>query len=194
MAVLIRAFVAGESNLRLKLGDFGTFVIFAAVYAAGTLGLPTFSFLAYQVKVGEMASAFVAIFGMPAILGLTLGQFIANLGIQASPITMLSPIFSFLGLLGIYYLRRRSILAGTLTYVAITGVWLSVMLPIAKPGLTNGLAMESAFANQLISVMVGYCMCILAARTMIPPNKAQQAIHPDPPASETDTSSTQTAS
>ena len=88
--------MAGESTLRLKLEDFGTFVIFTAIYAAGTLGLPKIPLLAYQIKIGEMPSAFVAIFGMPAVLGLTLGQFIANLGVEASPIASLSPLFSFI--------------------------------------------------------------------------------------------------
>ncbi len=87
----------------MKLGDFGTFVIFAAIYAAGTLGLPQISFMAYQLRIGEMASPFVAIFGLPAVVGLTLGQFIANLGLQVKPIAMLSPVFSFVGLLAIHY-------------------------------------------------------------------------------------------
>ena len=92
----------------MKLSDFGTFVIFAAIYAAGTLGLPRLALLAYQVKVGEIPTAFVAIFGMPAVLGLTLGQFIADLGVEASPLATLTPIFSLIGLLVVYYSRKFS--------------------------------------------------------------------------------------
>jgi hypothetical protein len=124
----------------LKLGDFGPFVIFAAIYAGGTLGLPHISFLAYQLKIGEMASAFVAIFGIPAVLGLTLGQFIANLGVEAKPLAMISPIISFVGLLAIYYLRKLSTLAGCLVYIAITGIWLSLTLPILNPETSGSLA------------------------------------------------------
>lgn len=114
----------------MKLEDFGTFVIFTALYAAGTLGLPTFSLLAYQVKVGELPTAFVAIFGYPAILGLTLGQFIANLGVEASPVAMISPAVSFLGYLIVYRLRKVSTLAGCVAYMVLTSAWLTYLLPI----------------------------------------------------------------
>ena len=113
----------------MKLGDFGTFVIFTAIYAAGTLGLPKISLMAYQVKIGEIPSAFVALFGMPAVFGLTLGQFIANLGVEASPIAMVSPAISFIGLLTIYYARKKSTLAGCIAYIIITSLWLSFICP-----------------------------------------------------------------
>ena len=155
----------------MKLGDFGTFVIFAAIYAAGTLGLPQISFMAYQLRIGEMASPFVAIFGLPAVVGLTLGQFIANLGLQVNPIAMLSPAFSFVGLLAIHYSHKRSTLAGCIAYIAITGLWLSFALPIMNPELSSSVATLSAFAGQFIAVMVGYAAYLLAARTMSSPQK-----------------------
>ena len=157
--------MAGRSNLRLKLGDFGIFVIFSAIYAAGTLGLPRISLLAYQVKVGEIPSAFAAIFGMPAVFGLTLGQFIANLGAEASPIAMLSPVFSFVGLLVIYYSRKFSTLAGCIAYIVITSVWLSFMLPMVSKA-PSSVASYSAFVGQIIAVMIGYAVFALVRRTM----------------------------
>ena len=156
----------------MKLGDFGPFVIFAAIYAAGTLGLPRISFLAYQLKIGEMASAFVAIFGFPAVLGLTLGQFIANLGVEAKPIAMISPVISFVGLLAIYYMRKLSTLAGCLVYIAITGIWLTFTLPILNPEVSSSLSALSAFAGQFIAVMVGYLGYLLARRTISSPTQA----------------------
>ncbi len=168
--------MARESNSRLKLGDFGTFVIFAAIYVAGTLGLPTISLPAYQVKILEMASPFVALFGMPALLGLTLGQFIANLSLQARPISMLSPIFSFVGLLAIYYMRKRSTLAGSLAYIVITGLWLSLTLPIAKLGVSSSLATLSAFAGQFVALMVGYVVYLLMTKTMTTASDQQKQV------------------
>jgi uncharacterized membrane protein len=147
----------------LKLEDFGPFVIFTALYAAGTLGLPKFSLLAYQVKVGEMPSAFVAIFGYPAILGLTLGQFIANLGVEASPIAMISPVVSFVGLLVIYRLRKTSTFAGCIGYVVITSLWLTYLLPITT-GVSMNYAAISAFLGQFIAVMIGYVGYLIANR------------------------------
>jgi len=124
----------------LKLGDFGVFVIFAAIYAAGTLGLPKLALLAYQVKVGEIPTAFAAIFGMPAVLGLTLGQFIANLGMEASPLASLTPIFSFIGLLFVYYSRKFSTLAGCVAYILITSAWLTyLLLPVSQVPVGGGI-------------------------------------------------------
>jgi hypothetical protein len=162
----------------LKLEDFGRFVIFTAIYAAGTLGLPKIPLLAYQIKIGEAASPFVAIFGMPAVFGLTLGQFIANLGVEASPIASLSPIFSFIGLMVIYYLRKYSTLAGSVVYVLITSLWLTYLLPITS-GISTTEAGYSAFIDQFIAVIIGYCVYVFAARTMFTkPQPAEQAGNP----------------
>jgi len=139
----------------LKLEDFGRFVIFTALYAAGTLGLPKISLFAYQVKIGEIPTAFVAIFGYPAVLGLTLGQFIANLGVEASPIAMISPLVSFLGLLIIYRLRKTSVLAGSIAYIVLTTAWLTYLLPISS-GISANDAATSAFLGQAIAVIIGY--------------------------------------
>ena len=139
----------------MKLEDFGTFVIFTALYAAGTLGLPKISLLAYQVKVGEIPAAFVAIFGYPAVLGLALGQFIANLGVEAPPVAMLSPVVSLAGLLIIYRLRKASALAGCIAYVILTTAWLSYLLPITS-GISTNEAAFSALFGQTVAVLIGY--------------------------------------
>jgi len=139
----------------LKLEDFGPFVIFTALYAAGTLGLPEIHLFAYQVKFGEIPSAFVAIFGFPAVLGLTLGQFIANLGVEASPVAMLSPVVAFAGLLIIYRLRKTSVLAGCIAYIILTAAWLTYLLPLTT-GVSTNAAASSAFLGQTIAVLIGY--------------------------------------
>jgi uncharacterized membrane protein len=148
----------------LKLEDFGPFVIFTALYAAGTLGLPEIHLFAYQVKVGEIPSAFVAIFGYPAVLGLTLGQFIANLGVQASPVAMLSSVVSFIGLVIIYRLRKASVLAGCIAYVILTSTWLTYLLPLTS-GVSTAAAAPSAFLGQTIAVLIGYGGYVVASRT-----------------------------
>ena len=155
----------------MKLADFGVFVIFAAIYAAGTLGLPEISFLAYQVRIGEMPSAFVALFGVPAIFGLTLGQFIANLGLESQPIAFVSPAVSFLGLLVIYYTRKYNTLLGSVAYILLTSLWLTVMLPIVRPGLSTADAAVSAFAGQSIAVMIGYAAYVAASKTITKPTE-----------------------
>jgi len=150
----------------MKLGDFGTFVIFAAVYAAGTLGLPKISLYAYQIKIGEIPSAFAAIFGYPAVLGLVLGQFIANLGVEASPIAMLSPVVSLVGLAMIRYSRKFSTLAGCVVYILLTSVLTSYLLTLTS-NVSYSDAIYSAFVGQLIAVMIGYGGYLLATRTVL---------------------------
>jgi len=153
----------------VKLEDFGTFVIFAAIYAASTLGLPKVLFLAYHIEIGVIPTALVAIFGMPAVFGLTLGQFIASIGFEVSPIAMLSPVFSFVGLLVVYYARKFSTLAGCAAYVVITSLWLSYMLPIVN-GTPSAVAAYSAFAGQSIAVIIGYFGYVVAVRKIMPRN------------------------
>jgi uncharacterized membrane protein len=155
--------LAREQDHRLKLEDFGPFVIFTALYAAGTLGLPEIHLFAYQVKIGEIPSAFVAIFGYPAVLGLTLGQFIANLGVEASPIVMLSPVVSFVGLLIIYRLRKASVLAGCIAYIILTSVWLMYLLPLTS-GVSISAATPSVLLGQTIAVLIGYGGYVAANR------------------------------
>ena len=155
----------------MKLEDFGTFVIFTALYAAGTLGLPQISLLAYQVRIGEIPTAFVAIFGYPAVLGLALGQFIANLGVEASPIAMLSPAVSLLGLLVIYRLRKASVLAGCIAYILLTTAWLTYLLPITS-GISSNQAALSALLGQAIAVLIGYGGYLLANRMRTPTGAA----------------------
>ena len=151
----------------MKLEDFGTFVIFTAIYAASTLGLPKVLFLAYHIEIGVIPTAFVAIFGIPAVFGLTLGQFIAGIGFEVSPIAMLSPTISFVGLLIVYFARKSSTLAGCVGYIVITSLWLTYMLPIVS-GTPVSVAAYSAFAGQSIAVIIGYLGYLFAVRKILP--------------------------
>jgi hypothetical protein len=151
----------------VKLEDFGTFVIFTAIYAASTLGLPKVLFLAYHIEIGVIPTAFVAIFGIPAVFGLTLGQFIASIGFEVSPIAMLSPAISFFGLLVVYYARKFSTLAGCTAYVVITSLWLTYMLPIVTD-TPPSVAAYSAFAAQSIAVIIGYLAYLVTVRKILP--------------------------
>jgi len=151
----------------VKLEDFGTFVIFTAIYAASTLGLPKVLFLAYHIEIGVIPTAFVAIFGIPAVFGLTLGQFIAGIGFEVSPIAMLSPTISFVGLLIVYFARKSSTLAGCVGYIVITSLWLTYMLPIVS-GTPVSVAAYSAFAGQSIAVIIGYLGYLFAVRKILP--------------------------
>mgnify|MGYP001364409595 FL=1 len=53
--------------------------IFAALYAIGVVFLAPFSFLPIQVRVADALLPLAIIFGMPAIIGLSLGTVVANI-------------------------------------------------------------------------------------------------------------------
>ena len=53
--------------------------IFAALYAIGVVFLAPFSFLPIQVRVADALLPLSIIFGMPAIIGLSLGTVVANI-------------------------------------------------------------------------------------------------------------------
>jgi len=53
--------------------------IFAALYAIGVVFLAPFSFLPIQVRIADALLPLSIIFGMPAIIGLSLGTVVANI-------------------------------------------------------------------------------------------------------------------
>jgi uncharacterized membrane protein len=53
--------------------------VFAALYAVGVVLLAPISFQVFQVRIADALLPLSILFGWPAILGLTLGAFVANL-------------------------------------------------------------------------------------------------------------------
>jgi len=147
----------------LRSSDFGAFVIFAAIYAAGTLGLGRLLILGFEVKPGEIGSPLVAMFGFPAILGLVFGQFVANTASPLGPMDLISPIVSFAGLIAIRYSRRFSVLAGLAVYVALTSTWLAYLLSL-RHGLMFNSAIIPALGGQSIAATIGYIIYHLIKR------------------------------
>lgn len=86
--------------------------ILAATYVALVMIFHPVSFLAIQVRVADALTGFVPILGMPAVYGITLGVFMANLTSPLGPIDYLSFIPNFVGLMIVYKLRKVSVLAG----------------------------------------------------------------------------------
>jgi hypothetical protein len=50
--------------------------------------------------------------------------------------------------------------------VVITSLWLTYLLPITS-GISTTEAGYSAFIDQFIAVIIGYCTYVLAAKTML---------------------------
>jgi uncharacterized membrane protein len=102
--------------------------VLSALYAALVNFLHPLSFMQVQVRVANALIGLVPIFGLPAVYGLTIGVFIGNLTSPLGPIDLISPVFSFIGLMIIYELRNESVFSGLLIYSMLLSVWVSFML------------------------------------------------------------------
>ncbi len=136
----------------LNSSSFGVFVIFAAIYAAGTLALGRLPIGDIQLKPGEIATPLAAIFGMASVIGLVFGQFIANMASPLGPLDLITPAVAFAGLLALLYLKRYHILAGVGAYYVITSTWIA-LLTSAVTGRSD--AFFTAFASQGIALAAG---------------------------------------
>jgi uncharacterized membrane protein len=63
--------------------------VFAAVYAVGVVFLAPISFQIFQVRVADALLPLSMLFGWPAVLGLTLGAFVANFFGGLGPVDMI---------------------------------------------------------------------------------------------------------
>ncbi|MHA1239056.1 MAG: QueT transporter family protein [Candidatus Odinarchaeia archaeon] len=103
-------------------------VFCAATYAALMYFLAPISFMQIQVRVANALIGVVPLLGMPAVYGITLGVLIGNTLSPLGPIDLLSAIPSFIGLLIVYKLRKKSVLLGLTIYSLIISIWVAFML------------------------------------------------------------------
>ena len=62
--------------------------VFAAVYTVGVVVLAQISFLPFQVRVADALLPLAMLFGWPAVVGLSLGAFVANIFGGLGPVDM----------------------------------------------------------------------------------------------------------
>ena len=90
----------------------------------------------------------------PAVLGITLGHLVTTTISTIGAIDLISPVFTFIGLTAIIFLRKQPVIVGALIYTAIAAAWMSVMRMV-----TLGLSFEStfplAFIAQLTPIILG---------------------------------------
>ena len=107
-------------------------VMFAALYAALTVVFAPISYLSLQIRISEVLITFIPIYGWPALLGLTLGTFLANMVSPLGLIDLLvGPLATFLGGLPLIYLRRHgrwAIIIGFFSYAVIVSFMVALEL------------------------------------------------------------------
>lgn len=108
--------------------------MYAAMYVALSFLFNPISYGVINVRVANVLVGLVPIIGWPAILGQTLGVFIANqpaLGDPLGPIDLVNVIPSFISSYLLWRLRNKSVLLGLTLYSLSLGVTVSYALNYA---------------------------------------------------------------
>ena len=113
--------------------------VFAALYSVGVVFLAPISFQVFQVRVADALLPLAMLFGWPAIVGLSLGAFVANVFGGLGPVDMIGgAAANFLATLAAWRIvnsrGRRWMLVGVgveiLVVTLVVGTYLSYLLAI----------------------------------------------------------------
>ena len=114
--------------------DMALIAIFAALYAIGVIALAPISYGIIQVRVADALIPLSVVFGYPAIIGVTIGCFVANIYSPFGAIDIIGgTLANFIASWLAYKLRRNIIIATTAATLAVTlivGSYLTVLLGI----------------------------------------------------------------
>jgi uncharacterized membrane protein len=138
-----------------------TAAIYAAMYVALALVFSPISYGAINLRVANVLIGLVPIIGWPAVLGQTLGVFIANqpaLGDPLGPIDLINVIPSFLFSLLLWKLRNKSVFLGLTLYSVALGITVSyalnyafnLPLSVGIPQVTAGIFIATAVFGYLL--------------------------------------------
>ncbi|MEE6246223.1 MAG: hypothetical protein VX368_02775 [Thermoproteota archaeon] len=169
-------------------GNFGIFVICAGIYAAGSLGLPETSVVSFAdqfgITLGSEASSeiihnlfiimpgvllvpFIALFGFPAVIGITLGHFVISTTSLVGSIDLYSPIFTFIGLALVRYggitgiiLKKPNLLSGIVAYLIVTSIWMSY-IAISLTDVTFNSIFFVAILSKIIPISIGLVIYLI---------------------------------
>jgi len=169
------------NNMRVR--DLSAAIILAALYAAGVIALPGISFEIVQVRISDALLPLAMVFGLPAVFGVTVGTFIANMFSPFGPVDLLGGTltnliatymawkmarnFSFRGswlTIAIIQALVVTFIVGTYLY-AIAPIPSGVVLGFTVPGIVAWWA--GVLTGSVVSiVLVGYPVAKGLARYM----------------------------
>ncbi|MDG6990093.1 MAG: QueT transporter family protein [Nitrososphaerota archaeon] len=111
-----------------------TAAVYAAMYVVLAVAFGPISYGVVNFRVANILIGLVPIIGWPAIIGQTLGVFIANqpaLGDALGPIDLINVVPTLVFAWALWKLRRRSVFLGLTLYSAALGVSVSYALSYA---------------------------------------------------------------
>ena len=135
--------------------------VYAAMYVTLALAFNPISYGAINLRVANILIGLIPIIGWPAVLGQTLGVFIANqpaLGDPLGPIDLVNVVPSFALSWLVWRLRKKSVFLGLAIYSAVLGVSVSLALNFAFnlpliveiPQVTAGIFLATAVFGYML--------------------------------------------
>ena len=141
--------------------------VFAALYAVGVVFLTATSFQLPQVRVADALLPLAIIFGWPAILGLSLGAFVANVFGGLGPVDMFGGAFAnFLATLIAWKIVARKgkrwmpfgVVVEILVVTLVVGTYLSYLLAIPLPASWLQILLGSLVAIGVLGSILLYAL------------------------------------
>ncbi len=138
-----------------------TAAVYAAMYVALTFLFSPISYGVVNLRIANVLIGLVPIIGWPAVVGQTLGVFIANqpaLGDPLGPIDLINVVPSFFFSFGLWKLKNKSVALGLTIYSVALGVTVSYALSYAFnlplfveiPQVTVGIFLATAVLGYIL--------------------------------------------
>ena len=143
--------------------------VFAALYAIGVVFLAPISFQVFQVRIADALLPLSMLFGWPAVLGLSIGAFVANFFGGLGPIDMVGgAIANFIATFLAWKLARNHsrpwLLVGAmieiLVVTAVVGSYLSYLF-----GIPISVGWTGVFLGSLVAIGILGTILLLAIST-----------------------------
>jgi uncharacterized membrane protein len=130
--------------------------VFAAIYAVGVVFLAPISFQIFQVRLADALLPLAMLFGWPAVLGLSLGAFVANFFGGLGPIDIIGgSLANFIATFAAWQIFRRR---GSRWALVGVGVEVLVITFIVGPYLSYLLAMPMSIG--ILGIFLGSLVAI----------------------------------
>jgi len=147
--------------LKIQSKGLALITIYAALYAALVVVLGGFSYGPIQVRIADVMLAAVPLFGLPGVLGHTLGVFIANLFSPVGLLDVLNTIPSFVMSFVVYYAYKRTkndfaVIGTCIAYSVVLGVTVGLMLSYVYSLPLFLTIVYVAIGNGISSVLIGW--------------------------------------
>lgn len=128
--------------------------VFAAIYAVGVVALAQISFLPFQVRVADALLPLAMVFGWPAVVGLSIGAFVANFFGGLGPVDIVGGAFAnFLATFAAWRIARHKsnswgligVIVEILVVTLIVGSYLSYLF---------GIPLEAGWADVMLGSII----------------------------------------